>query len=133
MSRVFDLTHTLHVDIPTFGGDEQCCSFQPLATVQKDGWFNRQLVLQEHVGTHIDAPSHFDVKGSNVDEIDAESSNERSVFLLQSHLLFLSELVGPLVLLDVAAACRSSDEYSISEFDVLKHEKLKGELKHTQD
>jgi kynurenine formamidase len=37
-------------------------------------------------------------------------------------------LTGPLVVLDVAKECRSSDVYAVSDVDILKHEKKHGQI-----
>lgn len=109
MSVVFDLTHTLHEDIPTFGDEKSCC-FKTTALIEKDGFFNREICAQEHVGTHIDAPRHFDPNGVSVDQIAPD------------------KLQGPLVLIDVSKECRSSDVYTVSDVDILKYEKLHGQI-----
>ena len=108
---VVDLTHTLHPGIPTFD-DAQCCAFRDLSTVAKGGYFNRELHLQEHVGTHIDAPAHFCAKGWHVDEIPAE------------------KLMAPLVVLDVAKAVKQSATYVVSVIDIKQHEARHGKIPH---
>lgn len=37
-----------------------------------DGWVARRLVLDSHLGTHLDAPSHFVAGAPDVDEADLE-------------------------------------------------------------
>jgi kynurenine formamidase len=106
---VVDLTHTLHPGIPTFD-DGTCCAFRDLSTVAKGGYFNRELYLQEHAGTHIDAPSHFASNGWNVEEIPAE------------------RLMGPLVVLDVRKAVAQSATYSVNLTDVKQHEAKHGKI-----
>jgi len=84
-SRVVDLTHTLHPDFPAWfqGGVEMTTrgnrTFVPPAIVDVKPVFEwehekvnlNQITYWEHVGTHMDAPSHFS-EGSTVDEIPAE-------------------------------------------------------------
>jgi kynurenine formamidase len=40
------------------------------ATLETDGWVARRLVLDSHLGTHLDAPSHFVAGAPTVDEAD---------------------------------------------------------------
>jgi kynurenine formamidase len=40
------------------------------ATIGSHGWEARRLVLDSHLGTHLDAPSHFVAGGPAVDEAD---------------------------------------------------------------
>ena len=96
-SRVVDLSHTLHPDFPawfipgvekTFGTK----TFSPPAIVEVERIMKYEEVkinlnkvsYWEHVGTHMDAPSHFS-EGSTVDQIPAE------------------DLVLPLAVIDIKA------------------------------
>ncbi len=69
--QVVDLTHTLDRSFPTFSGVP---GFQATQTFNaKDDGFNLfDLTLDEHTGTHIDAPLHFSEDGQSVDEIEAD-------------------------------------------------------------
>ncbi len=40
------------------------------ATLERDGWVARRLVLDSHLGTHLDAPSHFVAGAPDVDAAD---------------------------------------------------------------
>ena len=97
-SRVVDLSHTLHPDFPAwFSEGEEVTTrgnrtFVPPAVVEVKPVFEwepdkvnlNQITYWEHVGTHMDAPSHFS-EGSTVDEIPVE------------------DLVLPLVVIDIKA------------------------------
>ncbi len=106
---VVDLTHTLHPGIPTFG-DGECCAFRDVSTVAKGGYFNRELRLLEHTGSHIDAPSHFAAKGWTVDQIPVE------------------RLSGPLVVVDVTKECASCATFVIGVMEIKKHEHKHGRI-----
>src|SRR5262249_18873368 len=60
LHAVIDLTHTVGENNPAYEN-----SAKPLfeaktsATIEKDGYFSREISLPEHFGTHIDAPAHF--------------------------------------------------------------------------
>ena len=95
-SRVVDLSHTLHPDFPAwFSEGEEVRTrgkrtFVPPAIVEVKPVFEwepdrvnlNQITYWEHVGTHMDAPSHFS-EGRTVDEIPVE------------------DLVLPLVVIDI--------------------------------
>ncbi len=71
-AKAQDLTHELHPGFPTYFGDPQ------LKIVQKFNYkehkFNlNEWVLNEHTGTHMDAPLHFSADGNSVAEIPVEN------------------------------------------------------------
>lgn len=68
---VHDMTHELHEAFPTYFGEQQ------FFAEQKFNWeehkFNLfELRLNEHTGTHMDAPLHFSESGQSVAEIPIE-------------------------------------------------------------
>lgn len=66
---IIDLTHPLDSKrLTVYPGDPElnCC---PISTVAKDGYSVHSLSLGSHTGTHIDAPSHFVLNGTTIDEI----------------------------------------------------------------
>lgn len=65
MARIIDLTLTVR---PGMRGVE----FEPLHTVERDGWNSRTLHLYSHSGTHVDAPLHFAAGDGTVDRIPLE-------------------------------------------------------------
>lgn len=70
--RIEDMTHELHHDFPTYFG-------APGITVTskfnfaENGFNLNEILLNEHTGTHIDAPLHFSADGQDVSEIPVES------------------------------------------------------------
>ena len=42
----------------------------PYATLESHGWAARRLVLDSHLGTHLDAPAHFIAGGADVTSLD---------------------------------------------------------------
>ncbi len=67
-SSVEDLTHELTPDFPTFFGEQQFFMEQKFNFA--DNGFNLfELRVNEHTGTHIDAPLHFSADGQSVAEI----------------------------------------------------------------
>ncbi len=71
-AKVADMTHTVSPEFPTYFGvpgikGEQKFNF-------KEHGFNLfELTVNEHTGTHIDAPLHFSADGHAVDEIPVEN------------------------------------------------------------
>jgi kynurenine formamidase len=70
--EVLDLTHTLDEDFPTFGGEPGLSREKPI-TIERDGYNLYVMTINEHTGTHIDAPLHFSEDGTPVDELAVEN------------------------------------------------------------
>ena len=109
VTRVVDLTHTLRVDFPTFGGTP-AFEMEPLYQLQRDGYNLNRFSYGEHVGTHFDAPIHFSANGITVDRIPAES------------------LVCPLVVLDVREKAAAQADYQVTPEDIAAHEARHGRI-----
>lgn len=69
---VHDMTHTLNAEFPTFGGAPGI-AYDKAYDFAKDGYNLYNLTINEHTGTHIDAPMHFSADGKSVDQIPVES------------------------------------------------------------
>ncbi len=70
--KVEDLTHTYDDKFPTYFGQPGVEITQPFTYAEHK--FNLfQLNLNEHTGTHMDAPLHFSADGQAVDEIPVEN------------------------------------------------------------
>ncbi len=61
-ATVVDLTHTMSADFPTFDGTPGI-EMQKLKELKKDGYNLYEWRLNEHSGTHLDAPIHFSEAG----------------------------------------------------------------------
>ena len=119
--RVVDLTHTLDPDFPViilppeFG---QCARFRMEEVSAYDhrgpAWKWQNLTLNEHTGTHFDAPAHWvsgkDLPNNTVDEIP------REVF------------VGPVVVIDCSAGAAQDDDFELTPEVILAHEAEHGEI-----
>ena len=81
---VEDMTHTYDEDFPTYFG-ESGFSREQVFNFADNGFNLQRLTINEHTGTHIDAPLHFSADGTSVDEIP------------------VSSLVAPLCVIDIAA------------------------------
>lgn len=107
-----DLTHPLTPQFPyiPIPGVTFPFAIEPIATMAKNGVYANKWSLIEHIGTHIDAPSHF-VTG-------------------QPHLDALrpSDLFVPIRVIDVRESCRKNADYAVTIDDVIAHEKKHGSL-----
>ena len=69
---VTDMTHELYHEFPTYFGQPGFSQEQKFNF--KDNGFNLNvLTVNEHTGTHIDAPLHFSADGQSVAEIPVEN------------------------------------------------------------
>jgi kynurenine formamidase len=62
---VEDLTHTLSPDFPTFDGMPRIAMDQKFR-LEPDGYNLFRITLNEHSGTHMDAPLHLSADGASV-------------------------------------------------------------------
>lgn len=106
-ARIVDLTHTLDPDFPVivlppeFG---QCARFRMEEVSAYDhrgpAWKWHNITLNEHTGTHFDAPIHWvsgkDVPNGAVDEIDPGA------------------FVGPVVVIDCSEGAAADDDYELT-------------------
>ena len=67
-SEVVDMTHAYDDKFPTYFGAPGI-SMEQKFNFKENGFNLFQLSINEHTGTHIDAPLHFSADGASVDEI----------------------------------------------------------------
>ena len=107
--RVEDLTHALHPDFPTYFGEPGFSMSQKFNFA--DHGFNLfDLAINEHTGTHVDAPMHFSADGQSVDEIPVEN------------------LVAPLAVVDIRAKAAADDEAQVTPDDIRAWMDANGDL-----
>lgn len=94
-ARVIDLTQPVGPATPPWPGDGRPLVTEDIATHERDGAYARRITLDEHLGTHIDAPAHFAAAGDRVDAIPVE------------------RLVCPAVVVDVRAACAADADHHV--------------------
>ncbi len=97
--KVVDMTHVYDADFPTYFGTP---GFEATQTLNfKEHGFNLfNLAVNEHTGTHIDAPLHFSADGQSVDEIP------------------VSNLVCPLCVVDIAARAADDADTQVTPDDL---------------
>lgn len=72
MKSYIDLTHPIEEGMPVFPGDPPP-KVEELMTLGKDICTVQSIRFNNHLGTHLDAPSHFIEKGITVDRIPLET------------------------------------------------------------
>jgi len=94
-----DHTHTLSATFPTYFGPPGFEATQAFNFA--DNGFNLyELAVNEHTGTHMDAPLHFSADGQSVDEIP------------------VANLMAPLVKLDIAAKAADNPDAQVTPDDI---------------
>ncbi len=72
MTKLYDVTVPLSPEVPTYPGDPPF-EIRPTQRLADGGAFNAtRISLGTHLGTHVDAPSHFLAGGATVDELPLE-------------------------------------------------------------
>lgn len=98
-SKVEDLTHELHQKFPTYFGADGFFSEQKFAFAES-GFNLFELKLNEHTGTHMDAPLHFSADGHSVSEIP------------------VGNLVTPLCVVDIRAKAADNADAQVTPDDL---------------
>lgn len=98
-TKVVDLTHTLTHNFPTYFGEQQF--FEEEVFNYAEHKFNlKSLRVNEHTGTHIDAPLHFTDGGTSIDEVAVES------------------LVCPLAIVDIREKADANPDAQVTPDDI---------------
>ncbi len=97
--RVVDLTHAYDGAFPTFGGTPGIL-YEQTVKFEESGYQLYRLTIDEHTGTHIDAPLHFSADGTSVDQLAPEA------------------LVCPLCVVDIAAKAAEDANAMVEAADV---------------
>jgi kynurenine formamidase len=71
MSVFIDLTMPIAEGMP-FNPDHFPPEITPYASVATGGWSASRLVLDSHLGTHMDAPCHFVAGGQSIDQVELD-------------------------------------------------------------
>ncbi|MEM7025445.1 MAG: cyclase family protein [Pseudomonadota bacterium] len=106
-SSAIDLTHTLGPDFPNFDPGPALV-METVSTLAKDGWNMCRWSLVEHIGTHLDAPIHYDDDAASADLLD------------------VADLVVPLIVIDIASKAEDDADALLTPDDVLAFEAAHG-------
>lgn len=97
--RVEDMTYVLNEEFPTYFGQQQLFKEQKFNF--KDNGFNLfEIRVNEHTGTHVDAPLHFSADGNAVHEIP------------------VSRLIAPLCVIDIKARAADDVDAQVTPDDI---------------
>ncbi len=97
--KIEDLTHTYGPDFPTYFGAPGI-SVEQNFNFAEHGLNLMTLTVNEHTGTHVDAPLHFSADGASVDEIP------------------VGDLVAPLCVVDIAARAAGDADTQVTPEDL---------------
>ena len=98
-AAVEDLTHTLVPDFPTYFGERQFAMERRFGFAE-DGFNLFELRVNEHTGTHMDAPLHFSADGQSVAEVP------------------VANLAVPLCVIDIGAKAAESPDAQVTPEDL---------------
>ncbi len=85
-------------------------NFKTLATLKDNGVFSGAYSTPEHLGTHIDAPNHFEEDQPSVDKLSLET------------------LIGPAAVIDISHAVENNDNYELTVADIIAWEDVNGKI-----
>ncbi len=105
--KVVDLTHTLSANFPLTW--PKAFEMEQVSKLGKDKWNAYRWHLQEHSGTHVDAPLHC-TDGPSGDRIPA------------------AQLVGPLVVVDIRARASAQADAQLTPDDLKGWERQHGPI-----
>jgi kynurenine formamidase len=107
--RIVDLGHALAATDPSWDG-APAFKRDVVASIEKDGYTAGRVEVEEHFGTHFDAPAHFAPGGWTVDAVPVE------------------RLVRPAVVIDVSAKARQNADYRVVPADIDAFESAHGRI-----
>jgi kynurenine formamidase len=107
-----DLTYTLTPEFPYIPvhGLTFPFSMKPMATIPKNGVAANSWHIHEHLGTHIDAPNHFNPNGISVDQIPPE------------------DLIVPVVVIDISKKAALNPDAELTPDDIHEFENHYGRI-----
>lgn len=106
--KIVDLSHGLAPGIPSFPGSAPF-EIENLSRIEQ-GFYYNSLSMEEHTGTHIDAPSHVISGGMNIDQLP------------------LGSLMGPLAVIDLSAEAREHPDLSVQTRHLEQWEERHGRI-----
>jgi kynurenine formamidase len=108
-SAMVDLTHVVSPAFPVYPGTGQM-EIESARTYATDGYYSNKLILNEHTGTHMDAPAHF-IEGG-----------------LTAELIPIERLIAPLAVIDISSRAESDPDAQLIPDDILAWESANGPL-----
>lgn len=110
-ASVIDLTYPLNEKNAYWPvGNYTPFRYEGIANIKKDMVSFGRYSTPEHLGTHIDAPNHFELNQASVDQIPFE------------------QLVGPAVMIDITGKAGQDHDYVLLLSDIEQWEKTHGQI-----
>lgn len=109
LRNAVDLTHRLVRDFPSFFGP-QVVFDEVVNDFDTSGFFSKRWTLEEHIGTHLDSPGHFDEGNRLVDELDPD------------------DLVAPIVVIDITDKALEDPNATVTPQDLIAYERRYGRI-----
>jgi kynurenine formamidase len=108
---IIDLTYSLNKS-NAYWPDPSYAPFKyrTLATLKENGVFSGAYSTPEHLGTHLDAPNHFEENQPSVDEIELET------------------LIGPAIVIDISGKVENNADYELTVEDISHWEEANGRI-----
>lgn len=107
--EILDLTQRIHPDMPIWPGGVPL-SMKRLADYPDAGYRAHEFHVGDNTGTHVDAPAHFVEGGRTIDQLTT------------------TELVVPVVVIDVSKKVENDPDYAISGNDIVDWEDAFGPI-----
>jgi kynurenine formamidase len=109
--KLLDLTWPLSRESAYWPGPKyKPFELETLATLDKDGVLSKAYCTPEHLGTHLDAPNHFEARGVSVDQLRPE------------------QFFAPGVVIDVSGPASLDADYRLRLEDVQQWEAAHGRI-----
>ncbi len=107
--RLIDLGHVIRSTDPSW---DAAPPYQRsvVATIDKDGYTGGKITIEEHFGTHVDAPAHFSPGGWTVDQIPVD------------------RLYRTGVRIDLSKQTAANPDYRVTMADIQAFEKSSGRI-----
>lgn len=109
LTKVEDLTHELHEMFPTFFGEQQLY-VEPKFAYAEHKFNLNEWRINEHTGTHVDAPFHFSEDGNTVAEIP------------------IGDLVCPLAIVDIREKADGDADAQVTPEDLMAWKEANGDI-----
>lgn len=105
--RIVDLTQPTHESSPLYPGTRPF-ERKVTATHEDDTYYSAEIYLNEHTGTHMDAPAHFGAGQATIDQVPAQ------------------DLLLPLAIIDITTSTAKEHASLLSIDDLSAWEKAHG-------
>ncbi len=108
---IIDLTYPLNNRNAYWPGPSYTpFTYKTLATIKDNGVLSGTYSTPEHLGTHIDAPNHFEENQLSIDKLNLEM------------------LIGPAIVIDISGNVENNADYQLMVEDIANWEEANGRI-----